>query len=130
MPNDDADLPAPGTGDQRIIPTGGDGETTATGQVEMVKGYETRPCAMCRSWEKDEKRIVEFFISKGLTLTSDGKFITPIAKDVGRVSQTLDPKKFGFCRKDMIPTEDLATCEGFQPVRTTEELRSRINARR
>jgi hypothetical protein len=115
------------TGWKPILVEGGDGAQYAKGRVEMVTGVETRPCLNCRSWEKDDRRLIEYFLAKGLTQLSDGTFETPIAKDVpGRKSLVIDPASWGFCRRQSIATDMLASCEDFQPVRTAAELQSRI----
>lgn len=115
------------TGWKNIIPTTGDGDRTAGGRVEMVHGSETRPCCLCRSWEKDERRLIQHLMALGLEVQPDGKFKTPIAKDIpGRKSLLLDPKKTGFCRFEGTVTEDLATCPNWTPVRTSGDLKSRL----
>lgn len=122
MANDSTD-----TGWQPITNIQGDGEHHAKGQIELARGTEQQPCCMCRAWEKDQKRLIEHFMSKGLEAQPDGSFITPIAKDIpGRKSLRLHPANMGFCRKQTMPTDDLATCDDFEAVRTMSELGSRI----
>jgi hypothetical protein len=120
-------IPQSDTGYRPIEIVGGDGEHSAVGQIEMATGHEERPCMICRSWEKDEKRLIGHLIHIGLEPRPDGKFVTPIVKDIpGRKSLIIDPKSWGFCRRQTIPTDCLATCEDFVAVRTTGELASRI----
>lgn len=103
------------------------GDEYARGDVEVVQGKEKRPCMSCKSWEKDEHRLIEHLLWKGLEPRPDGKFITPIAKDFpGRRSLVIDPKSWGFCRLETRPTDCLATCPAWQPVKTAAELASRI----
>jgi hypothetical protein len=110
-----------------ITPITGDGDRSASGKVETVMAHETRPCCMCRSWEKDEHRLIEHFIAHGLKIKDDGTFITPIALDFpGRKSLVLNPKKMGFCRLETRPTDDLATCERWSPVTRVSDLSRRI----
>lgn len=112
---------------RKIIIAGGDGDTYARGNVQLAQGTETRPCCVCRSWEKDKNKIIKHFHSKKLRLMPDGCFETPIALDFpGRQSMRLNPNDFGWCRKDGMPTGDLATCENFTMVQTAAELASRI----
>lgn len=113
----------------RIV--GGDGEEAARGRIEMATGIEERPCAMCRHWENvGAKRVIEHFLSRGLTLLPDGRFETPIAKDFpGRKSLKLDPTQFGFCRVDLMPTDQLSTCEAWSPTRTKAEFQDRMRRR-
>lgn len=118
------------TGWQPIRPTGGDGDRGAAGKVEMISGLEDRPCVMCKSWEYDVPKLIRHLMSKKLTLLPNGHFLTPIAKDFpGRKSLILDPVKNGFCRYECSVTEDLATCENWNPVRTVSELQSRLKRR-
>jgi hypothetical protein len=113
---------------QSIKLAGGDGDRTATGDIEMATGLETRPCATCRHWDGvDKQRIVRHFMSRGLEPQSDGTFKTPIAKDFpGRRSLVLDPRNFGYCRKDTICTDALATCEKWQPTQNLADFQRRM----
>jgi len=119
------------TGWQPIKIVGGDGDRTAGGQVEMVKGNEIRPCVMCRSWERDERKLIEHLMSRKLELMPDGTFKSPIRKDYKgtHANLTIDPKKFGFCRYETSVTEDIASCEKWTPVRTAAELADRLAKR-
>lgn len=110
---------------------GGDGQQEATGVVELATGTEQRPCLMCRSWENvDKKRLVEHILSKGLKPNERGKFETPIAKDFkGRKSLELDPEASGYCRRDGIVTDMLATCENWAPTKTLAEFQNRMRRR-
>lgn len=104
-----------------------DGHGRPQGIVNPVKGVEQKPCFMCRSWDKDEKRLVEHLLAAGLVPDKDGCFVTPIAKDLpGRVSLRLNPKHNGFCRLQGQVTEDLASCEHWQQVRFASELATRV----
>lgn len=115
------------TGWSPIIPTSGDGERSAGGKIEMIKGNESRPCMMCTSWEKDDKRLVQHLIARGLKPNPDGTFTSPIARDMrDKTPMILDPKRNGWCRREGSVTEDLASCEKWQPVRLINDLRSRI----
>lgn len=114
---------------QGIKITGGDGTTEARGQIEMATGVEQRPCCLCRSFEMDRPKLIRHLLRHKLTPNEDGTFTTPIVKDFpGRKSMVIDPKTYGWCRRDTIPVDMLATCPAFQPVRTSSELESRIKS--
>lgn len=117
-----------GTCWQQIHIVGGDGDQTARGKIEMATGKETKPCLMCRKWENVEtKRVVEHFLARGLEPQPNGTFKTPIAKDFpGRKSLVLDPTKFGFCRRDLMPTEDFATCDAWVPTKRLTDFQDRM----
>lgn len=117
-----------GTCWQRIHIVGGDGNEVARGAIEMATGQEAHPCVMCRKWERvDVKRVIEHFLAKGLEARPDGMFVTPIVKDYpGRKSLVLDPRNFGFCRRDMMPVEALATCGQWVPTKRLSELQDRL----
>ena len=110
---------------------GGDGETDAAGVVELATGTESRPCAMCRSWENvDQNKLIRHIMAHGLKPNERGNFTTPIAKDfVGRKSLELDPKSSGFCRRDSIITDMLATCENWQPTISLSDFQQRMRRR-
>lgn len=130
------------TGLQRIIPKAEIVDTKAEeavggyGAVEMVSGLEQKPCCMCKSYEDvDQNRLVGHIISKGLRPRPDGKFESPIQDDFKgsgqvRANMTLDPKGCGFCRRDGIVVEGLATCENWTPTRTLSEFQQRMSKRR
>lgn len=83
----------------------------------MQTGMEERPCMCCRSFLKDQKRLIEHLISCGLEAQPDGTFMSPIRKDfvdeqgLRRANQRLAPWKFGFCQQECRVVEDQATCE-------------------
>lgn len=113
---------------QQIRITGGDGDRSATGQIEMAHGLEQHPCLMCRSFEKDRDKLVRHLIRLKLTPDENGIFTTPIAKDIpGRQSLKLDPRNFGWCRKQTLVVDMLATCPDWTLTRTFDELASRIS---
>lgn len=115
------------TGWRGITPTSGDGVNTAGGVVTPITGKETKPCVLCRSWEKDEQKLIQHLMRLGLQANPDGSFTTPIVKDMpGRVSLKIYPKHNGFCRLTSIVTEDLASCADWELVRFKEDLASRI----
>ncbi len=121
-----------GTCWQAIKIVGGDGDESAAGLIELATGKETQPCLMCRKWENVEtKRVVEYFIQRGLEALPNGCFKTPIVKDYpGRKSLVLDPKNYGFCRRDLIPTDAQATCEGWVPTKRLSDFQDRMGRRR
>ena len=93
----------------------------------MATGQEENPCFLCRSFEKSDRRLREYFSSRGLTPLPDGSYETPIAKDFkGRKSLKIHPQNFGWCRRDAIAVDIMATCANFQQVRTASEMESRI----
>lgn len=102
-------------------------DTEAQGRIAPITGKEAQPCCMCRSWEHDKKKLIEHLLSMGLEVAPDGSFVTPIVKDVpGRISLKIHPDRYGYCRLQGHVTEDLATCERWEPVRFASELASRI----
>jgi hypothetical protein len=120
-------LAGQGTCWQRSIITGGDGVRTAASRIDLATGKEENPCFLCRSFEKSDRRLREYFASRGLTPLPDGSYETPIAKDFkGRKSLRIHPQNYGWCRRDAIATDILATCLNFTQVRTASEMESRI----
>jgi hypothetical protein len=117
-----------GTCWQRIQVVGGDGDQSAVGKIQMATGVETRPCMTCSKWDNvGPKRMSEYFLSKGLELDADGKFITPIVKDFNdRTSMRLNPHDYGFCKRDLIPTDLQSTCDGWSPTKSLVELQRKL----
>lgn len=109
--------------------TGGDGNSTASGTINLDRAVETRPCMMCRSFEKDNTKLAQHLRARGLTPDAAGYFHTPIAKDFpGRAEKALKIylPDYGYCRKECMPVDMQATCERWEQVRTTSELATRI----
>jgi hypothetical protein len=94
----------------------------------MATGVELRPCMMCAKWERVEtKRVVQHFMAHGLEVQPDGTFKTPIVKDFpGRKSLVLDPHDFGFCRRDLLPTDMQSTCAAWTATTTKTDLQRRL----
>lgn len=106
--------------------TGGDGDTSATGAIEMVTGLEQRPCMLCAKWDKEFDRLLKHFLSHGLRLRPDGKLETPIKDDFKRKQgMVINPRDFGFCRDQSIPTDMLASCAEFVPVKSLAQFQKR-----
>ncbi len=99
-------------GPRKIRITGGDGDRAASGLVEPVLGSTQRPCVMCRSFERDVKRLTEHLLAHGLKPEPDGSFVSPIAKDFKdpRANLRMHPREFGYCRLTTMPVQDVATC--------------------
>jgi hypothetical protein len=116
------------------------GEGFAAGTIELPRGTTPRPCFACRFWDHVElPKMISYLKSRGLEQRPDGKLVTPIVKDFPRSvepnaqvpikpreSMVLDPTVLGFCRKDTIPTDMLATCEEWDAVKTSSEMQRRL----
>lgn len=76
-------------------------------------GTEEKPCFTCKSWEKDERKLIEFLVSRGMKAKPNGCYdMAVIAGDLpDRKQIEIDPKDFGFCRQLCMPTHMMATCE-------------------
>lgn len=108
--------------------TATDSAVKATGQIEMAHGLEQHPCLMCVSFEKDTNRLIRHLIRHKLTPQEDGTFVTPIAKDFpGRKSLRIDPRSYGWCRRDTIVVDMLATCPAWRLTMSKSDLASRIS---
>jgi hypothetical protein len=117
------------TGWAPIIADAGNNDT-AVGHVEMTRGSEPHPCFCCRHWERDQQRIMQHFYAAGLVMCPDGRFETPIAKDIpGRKSLRINPASFGWCNHECRATQDEASCEDWTPVKTASELQARLYGR-
>lgn len=120
--------PVSDTGFRPIQIEGGDGETYARGRVELATGTEQKPCLTCKSWERDERKLVQYLMSRSmLQVQPDGTFRH---KDPRQRSLVIDPKSWGWCRRQSIATDSQASCEQWTQIRTREELRTRISQRR
>jgi hypothetical protein len=104
----------------------------ARGRIELASGIEQRPCQTCKRWEKDTRKTIQHCMSlttaktpvrSRLVLLPNGNFETPIARDIpGRKSLQIDPTSYGWCRRDGMLTDMLATCENWAPVISREDL--------
>jgi hypothetical protein len=98
------------------------------GVISSPTGTEEKPCFTCSKWIKDTRKLIQHFQAKGLKADARGVFTTPIVGDFkdGRRSMEIDPKDFGYCPAECMPTHMLATCERWQPVTLSRELAGKI----
>lgn len=107
--------------------TGGDGATTASGKIDLDRAVETHPCFMCKSFDKDAKKLREHLHAHGLRPGRDGRYTTPIAKDFpGRKPLKIYLPDWGFCRKNTHPVDMQATCSEWEQVQSAGDMASRI----
>lgn len=116
-----------GTCWQPILITGGDGDSIGKGEIEMVTGLETKPCLLCKSWDKNLDQIIQHFLAHGLRLRPDGQMETPIKDDfkTRKVGMVINPRDYGFCRRDTMPTDMLASCENWVPTKRLVDFQRR-----
>lgn len=98
-----------------------------TGTITTATGLEQKPCFMCKSFEKDNRRLIQHLNARGLVADESGCYETPIARDInGRRSIKIDPRDFGYCRKNCYVTSMKATCPDFQLVQFREDMIPKI----
>lgn len=119
-------------GDFSGEPGGVVGENYARGTIQPVTGLEQQPCLMCRSWEKNDKRLRQHIASKkNIEVLPDGTFRHTADKDMpGRKSKTYNLRDFGFCRFHGMPTQQLHSCESWTPTRTVSDLLKKLPKQR
>ena len=102
-----------------------DGNTK--GVIQPATGLEEKPCFTCASWEKNTRKLIQFFRASGLQTDAEGYFTTPIIQDFDdRTSMRVHPRDFGFCRQGCCPTHMNATCEFWKPTRNVSELALKV----
>lgn len=104
------------------------GENYVKTMVQPVTGLEQQPCFMCKSWEKNDKRLRQHIASKkNIEVLPDGTFRHIIDKDVkDRNTKTYNIRDFGFCRFTGMPTQQLASCEHWVPTKRLTDLRRKL----
>jgi ribulose kinase len=99
------------------------------GHIQSVTGLEAKPCFTCRHYNNDRRKLLQFLNARGLKPDENGFYETPIVGDfAGRRSLKLDPRSFGFCLDQTMPTHMNATCEHWDFSRNATDL-ARIIAR-
>jgi hypothetical protein len=122
-------MPIDDTGWKSPIVTAQDG--LPTGTIQTASGLERQPCFLCRSFEKDNRKLIQHFQAHGLTADENGCYETPIAKEVrGRRSLKIDPRDYGFCRRHGYVTGMNATCPDFKLTESRSELQAKIGDRK
>ncbi len=106
----------------------GGGSDGVKGLVQPVTGIQTKPCNMCRSWEKNDRRIRELVHSKkNIALLPDGTMKHKIDLDVpDRQTQTFNINDFGWCRYWGQLAQQLASCEMWTATRTVSDLMRKL----
>lgn len=98
-----------------------------TGTILPSTGIESKPCFMCRSFDKDNKKLMRHLDSKGLKADENGLYETPIARDFhGRRSMKIDPRNFGYCRRNDYVTDMRATCPDFDLTANRSDLQLKV----
>jgi hypothetical protein len=112
------------TGFKKVNIVGGDGDQYARGLVQPTTGIETRPCMVCRSFEKPGlDKMLRHFLSYGCTVLPDGRVQSPRPKAAKQgAGLKIDPKDFGFCRRQGIAVDMGATCTDWEQKRTRSEM--------
>jgi hypothetical protein len=97
-------------------------------ELVLPTGVEKKPCMTCKSWEKDEQKLIQFLLANGLQANEAGRYIVAvIAKEFpDRKQYEIDVKSFGYCRRECMPAHMNATCEKWQEIVTREDLKGRI----
>lgn len=99
-----------------IVPLVGDGDREIGGVVAPTLKLEQRPCVNCRAFEKEPERLERHFRAHGLTI-DNGIVTTPIAKNFpGRKSMKIDLAIMGWCRLEVMPVDEQASCQRWVPV--------------
>jgi predicted Zn-ribbon and HTH transcriptional regulator len=133
---------------KRVRVLGGDGDAYARGLVQPTTVTETKPCFLCRSFEKPElSKILQHMLSRGCIALPDGRVqsdrprrcrgcgctIDPMEAQKDRCPTcgsgdlegkplVIDPRNYGWCRKDTVPTELDATCPEWVQKRIRSEM--------
>lgn len=95
-------------------------------------GTEEKPCMTCKSWEKDERKLIEYLVAKGMRAKPNGCYdMAVIAGDLpGRRQMEVNPKDFGYCRSLCMPTHMMATCDNWKPTLFREDMAAKLGPRR
>ena len=103
-------------------------ETGVGGRVQPVTGLETQPCSMCRSWEKNDKKLKQHIASKkDIEVLPDGTFRHLVDQDVpDRETKTYNIRDFGFCRFHGIPSQILHSCENWVPTKSIADFQRKF----
>lgn len=97
------------------------------GHIQAVTGLESKPCFTCRFFNNDRRKLLQFLHSRGLKPDENGFYETPIVGDFqGRRSLKLDPRSFGFCSDQTMPTHMNATCEQWDLTRNATDLARKV----
>ena len=98
------------------------------GQIQQVTGLEQSPCCLCRSYEKNDKKLRQHIASKkNIEVLPDGTFRHIIDRDVpDRNTKTFNIRDFGYCRLYGMPTQQLHSCEKWTPTRSVADFRRKF----
>jgi hypothetical protein len=97
------------------------------GQIALASGLEKQPCMLCKSFEKDVRRLRQHLAAQGLTPDKNGFYETPIAKEIaGRRSLKIKPRDYGWCRRNGGVVHMNATCPDFVITQTRADLAGKL----
>jgi hypothetical protein len=98
------------------------------GVITPPSAVEAKPCWLCKSWEKDTRKLDEYVRAHGMKMQEDGCYVLEEYRRgiPTRQQFRLDPKKTGWCRRDMDLAMDEFTCPRWEARVTKEDLRGII----
>lgn len=104
------------------------GETK--GVIQPATGLEKNPCMLCRSFEKDTRKLIQHWVARGLKPDAEGYYVTPIVQDFdNRTSMRVHPDDYGYCRRNCYTTHMRTTCADFVATATRDELALKLAKR-
>jgi hypothetical protein len=94
------------------------------GVISPPSATEPKPCYLCKSFDKDTRKLIEYVVAHGMTLGDDGCYtFRAIAGDLpGRHQYKIDPRKTGFCRSLCTLALDEATCDNWKQRATRADM--------
>jgi hypothetical protein len=98
------------------------------GIISMPSATEAKPCYLCKSWDKDVRKLVEYVTAHGMVVGLDGCYVFAAisAEFPARQQFKIDPTHTGFCRNLCVLSLDEATCEHWKQRETREDMRGLI----
>jgi hypothetical protein len=97
------------------------------GNLALPSGLTQKPCFTCCDFDKDEKKLRQHLTANGLQPDVNGVYTTPIVQDFdNRASLQIDPRDFGFCKDQSMPTHMNCTCEHWKPTTRITDMRGKV----
>jgi len=98
------------------------------GIIDMPSAVEAKPCWLCKSFDKDTRKLIEYVTAHGMKAEPDGCYVLEeIAGDLPTRKQfRIDPRKTGYCRRLCSLAMDESTCPDWKQRGTREDMKGLI----
>lgn len=97
------------------------------GNLALPSGLTQKPCFTCAKYGNNRQKLIQHLEANGLKPDARGIYTTPIVQEFDdRTSLEIDPRSYGFCHDQGIPTHMNCTCTEWKPTTRIDEMQDKL----